>query len=132
MYSRYSADARYEGEGASTSRRTGQAEVIERPGVVGAILHGLDTLIRFRDSKRPLLPLHRSPFDRLRTGPGSVGAILQNDGTLVGELLRYEPFGDARGTQPGSAITDRGFTGHRENRDIGLTYMNARYYGSYI
>ena len=59
---------------------------------------------------------------------GSVGAISKNDGTLVGELLRYEPFGDARGTQPGSAITDRGFTGHRENRDIGLTYMNARYY----
>ena len=60
--------------------------------------------------------------------PGSVGAISKNDGTLVGELLRYEPFGDTRGTQPSSDITDRGFTGHRENRDIGLTYMNARYY----
>ena len=59
---------------------------------------------------------------------GSVGAISKNDGTLVGELLRYEPFGDARGTQPSSDITDRGFTGHRENRDIGLTYMSARYY----
>ncbi|MEM9774361.1 MAG: RHS repeat-associated core domain-containing protein [Chloroflexota bacterium] len=28
--------------------------------------------------------------------------------------------------------TGRGFTGHRENRDIGLTYMNARYYVPYL
>ncbi|MCK5920212.1 MAG: RHS repeat-associated core domain-containing protein, partial [Methylococcales bacterium] len=25
-------------------------------------------------------------------------------------------------------ITDRGYTGHKENRDLGLTFMNARYY----
>ncbi|MCP4416389.1 MAG: hypothetical protein GY805_07190 [Chloroflexi bacterium] len=25
-------------------------------------------------------------------------------------------------------LTDRGFTGHKGNRDIGLTYMNARFY----
>ena len=28
--------------------------------------------------------------------------------------------------------TGRGYTGHRENRDLGLTYMNARYYVSGI
>ncbi|MCP4422224.1 MAG: RHS repeat-associated core domain-containing protein, partial [Chloroflexi bacterium] len=28
----------------------------------------------------------------------------------------------------GDRLTDRGFTGHKENRDIGLTYMNARFY----
>ncbi|MCP4422305.1 MAG: RHS repeat-associated core domain-containing protein, partial [Chloroflexi bacterium] len=28
----------------------------------------------------------------------------------------------------GDRLTDRGFTGHKENHDIGLTYMNARFY----
>ena len=55
---------------------------------------------------RPSQPLPRSTSNRLKTGER----------------------GDTRGTQPSSDITDRGFTGHRENRDIGLTYMNARYY----
>ncbi|MCL4870842.1 MAG: RHS repeat-associated core domain-containing protein [Anaerolineae bacterium] len=29
---------------------------------------------------------------------------------------------------PPTTLTKRGYTGHHENRDIGLTYMNARYY----
>ena len=42
-------------------------------------------------------------------------------------LVRYYPFGGYRdsGTQD---LTDRGYTGHKENLDIGLIYMNARYY----
>lgn len=32
-----------------------------------------------------------------------------------------------RGAAPGADLTDRGYTGHRENRDLELTYMNTRY-----
>lgn len=39
----------------------------------------------------------------------------------------YEPFGDYR-VEPTGDYTDRGYTGHKENMDIGLIYMNARYY----
>jgi RHS repeat-associated protein len=42
-------------------------------------------------------------------------------------LIRYYPYGQYR-TEPTTQLTDMDFTGHRENRDIGLTYMNARYY----
>jgi RHS repeat-associated protein len=45
----------------------------------------------------------------------------------VGGLTRYYPYGGYRGA-PGSDLTDRGYTGHRENMDLGLIYMNARYY----
>ncbi len=31
-------------------------------------------------------------------------------------------------TSPPTTLTERGYTGHHENRDIGLTYMNTRYY----
>ena len=34
------------------------------------------------------------------------------------------------GTRP--EVSDRGFTGHRHNDDLGLVYMNARYYAPYI
>jgi len=50
------------------------------------------------------------------------------EGQLVPDsLTRYTPFGDYRTGEQGE-ITDRGYTGHHENRGIGLTYMNARYY----
>jgi RHS repeat-associated protein len=32
----------------------------------------------------------------------------------------------------GNDLSDRGFTGHYENREIGLTYMQARYYAPYL
>ncbi|MEM9776223.1 MAG: RHS repeat-associated core domain-containing protein, partial [Chloroflexota bacterium] len=57
--------------------------------------------------------------------------------TLVDQLgvqttTRFTPFGEVRGDgtfEDGvGALTERGFTGHHENRGIGLTYMNARYY----
>jgi RHS repeat-associated protein len=65
---------------------------------------------------------------------GSVSALTDSSGTLVnGSLARYEPFGGFRTvstTNP--AITDLGFTGHKQNNtgtpDLGLIYMNARYY----
>jgi RHS repeat-associated protein len=44
---------------------------------------------------------------------------------------RYLPFGGWRAT-PTQTITDRGYTGHKQNDDIGLIYMNARYYVPYI
>ena len=62
---------------------------------------------------------------------------LDSANTMVDESgnqsnTRYLPFGEIRGDESFEdgvgTVTERGFTGHRENRDIGLTYMNARYY----
>ena len=50
----------------------------------------------------------------------------------TGEVVhsaRFYPFGELRSESDTlGTLTERGFTGHRENRDIGLTYMNARFY----
>jgi RHS repeat-associated protein len=46
---------------------------------------------------------------------------------MDGTLTRYLPFGEYR-TEPTTELTELGYTGHHENRDIGLTYMNARFY----
>jgi RHS repeat-associated protein len=57
---------------------------------------------------------------------------------VSGSLARYDPFGNYR-TWPSSAvnpaISNHGFTGHRHNntgiyptQNVGLIYMNARYY----
>ena len=48
---------------------------------------------------------------------------------VVVSRQRYYPFGGVR-TETGADITSRGYTGHVENRGIGLTYMNARFYAS--
>ncbi len=40
---------------------------------------------------------------------------------------RYLPFGDWR-VEPSHDLTDQGFTGHKHNDNLGLIYMNARYY----
>ena len=71
---------------------------------------------------------------------GSVSAWLGKDANgnwvMIGNsLARYEPYGGYR-TKPSATInpdiSDRGFTGHRQNNtganDLGLIYMNARYY----
>lgn len=66
---------------------------------------------------------------------GSVVALMKFDGALeTGSQAEYEPFGAFRGTPPATnpGKTDQGFTGHRHNNtgtyDLGLVYMNARYY----
>ena len=65
---------------------------------------------------------------------GNVTALSDDNGNFVpGSLTLLRPFGSYRvepTTNPG--ITDRGFTGHKEHIDLGLTYMNARYYIGYI
>ena len=48
-------------------------------------------------------------------------------GMVVGSLARYRPFGSYR-TTPTQTLTDRDFTGQRENRELGLLYFNARFY----
>ena len=70
---------------------------------------------------------------------GSVVAMSNTAGGLIsGSLARYDPFGNYR-TWPGSnvnpLILDRGFTGHVHDntgpyptQNVGLIYMNARYY----
>jgi RHS repeat-associated protein len=46
-------------------------------------------------------------------------------------MTRFLPFGGFRGSDP-AFLTERGFTGHKMNNtatnDLGLIYMNARYY----
>ncbi|MCI0579361.1 MAG: hypothetical protein L0332_09365, partial [Chloroflexi bacterium] len=56
-----------------------------------------------------------------QTGPGTL---------FLGSAARYLPFGGYRGTPPTTnpALTDRGYTGHKHNNDLGLVYMNARFY----
>lgn len=63
---------------------------------------------------------------------GSTTALTNSSGDPIGEPTRYLPFGGYRGTVPTQTITDQGFTGHKHNDDIGLIYMNARYYVPYI
>jgi RHS repeat-associated protein len=54
-------------------------------------------------------------------------------GAVTGTTSRYYPFGGWR-TEPTTTLTDMGYTGHRHNNlgsapdDIGLIYMNARWY----
>ena len=55
-----------------------------------------------------------------------------SDGTIVGSsLTRYTPFGGYRTGGP-NQLTDRAYTGQRENMDLGLYYYNARYYAPYL
>ena len=48
-------------------------------------------------------------------------------GMVAGSLARYRPYGSYR-TTPTQTLTDRDFTGQRENRELGLLYYNARFY----
>ena len=65
---------------------------------------------------------------------GNVTALSDVNGNFVSDSLALlRPFGSYRlEPQTNPDITDRGFTGHKENLDIGLTYMNARYYVGYL
>ncbi|HRQ42689.1 MAG TPA: RHS repeat-associated core domain-containing protein [Chloroflexota bacterium] len=51
------------------------------------------------------------------------------------DMTRFLPFGGYRGSDP-AFLTESGFTGHKMNNlssnDLGLIYMNARYYVPYI
>jgi RHS repeat-associated protein len=66
---------------------------------------------------------------------GSVSAMSDEAGALLpGSVAQYYPFGAFRGTPPATNpdVSDLGYTGHRSNNtganDLGLIYMNARYY----
>ncbi|HRQ40775.1 MAG TPA: RHS repeat-associated core domain-containing protein [Chloroflexota bacterium] len=61
---------------------------------------------------------------------GSANAMRHPNGSVT--QTRYLPFGGYRGSSGGNPITDLGFTGHKMNDDVGLIYMNARYYSPYI
>ncbi|VAW41264.1 hypothetical protein MNBD_CHLOROFLEXI01-25, partial [hydrothermal vent metagenome] len=52
-----------------------------------------------------------------------------SDGYILADsLTRYMPFGEYRGTAPSQTMTDKGYTGQKENMEIGLIYYNARFY----
>jgi RHS repeat-associated protein len=53
--------------------------------------------------------------------------VTSSNGVVPGSTARYYPFGAYR-TTPSQTITDRQFTGHQHNDDLGLIYMNARFY----
>ncbi len=57
---------------------------------------------------------------------GSTSAMQAPDGTV--RQTRYTPFGDYRDGSGSNPITDRGYTGQKENMGLGLMYYNARYY----
>ena len=60
---------------------------------------------------------------------GSTSVLSNSSGSLVaGSTTRYLPFGGYRGTAPTQTITDRDFTGQKENRELELLYYNARFY----
>ncbi|MBE7528220.1 MAG: hypothetical protein HS099_00605 [Ardenticatenaceae bacterium] len=64
---------------------------------------------------------------------GSLSSIGTSTSNLVnGSRTYYKPFGGYRGTAPTQTITDRDFTGQRENMELGLLYYNARFYAPYI
>ena len=69
------------------------------------------------------------PSALLRTGLGSTSVLTKySDGYIRADsLARYAPFGGWR-TEPTTNLTDRAYTGQRENMDLGLYYYNARYY----
>jgi hypothetical protein len=47
--------------------------------------------------------------------------------------LTYLPFGGYRpGSAPTQTITDRDFTGQKENMELGLLYYNARFYVPFL
>jgi RHS repeat-associated protein len=67
---------------------------------------------------------------------GNIAGLGEGSTFTSGSLARLDPFGNYR-TAPSTnpTVTNQGFTGHRHNntgsfpvRDVGLIYMNARYY----
>ncbi len=63
-------------------------------------------------------------------GSSSVVADHNGNYTNPDDRAQYMPFGEMRGSTPTylNDVTDRGFTGHKENYYIKLLYANARYY----
>ncbi|MFZ1398424.1 MAG: RHS repeat-associated core domain-containing protein, partial [Candidatus Promineifilaceae bacterium] len=61
---------------------------------------------------------------------GSTSMLVNSSGGVVaGSTTRNLPYGGYRpGSAPTQTITDRGYTGHKQNDNLELIYMNARYY----
>jgi RHS repeat-associated protein len=57
---------------------------------------------------------------------GSTSTVTNSSGGQV-QQTRFLPFGGYWGT-PTQTVTDRGYTGHLHNDEVGLIYMNARFY----
>jgi RHS repeat-associated protein len=63
---------------------------------------------------------------------GTTAAKTNSSGTVI-KRLRYAPFGLQWGhTNAESGENEIGYTGHKHDKDIGLTYMQARYYDPVI
>ena len=60
-------------------------------------------------------------------GSNSVMSYSGSGNEVGGSRTRYLPFGAWR-TAPTQTFTDRGYTGQKENMELGLYYYNARYY----
>jgi RHS repeat-associated protein len=63
---------------------------------------------------------------------GSTSLLSTISGTLViSSTTRFLPFGDYR-VEPEAGLTDVGFTGHRQQDNVGLIFMRARFYMPYL
>jgi RHS repeat-associated protein len=60
---------------------------------------------------------------------GSTSLLTTSNGSVVpGSATWYLPFGGYRGATPTQTITDRDYTGQRENMELDLLYYGARFY----
>jgi hypothetical protein len=59
---------------------------------------------------------------------GSLTAVNSGSTLVSGSRTYYDPFGNYRGTPPSQTLTGRGYTGQKENMELGLLYYNAGYY----
>ncbi len=58
---------------------------------------------------------------------GSTTLMVTTAGVIMSTAY-FLPFGSYRSTPPPGELTDTGFTGHKQQDNVGLIYMNARYY----
>jgi RHS repeat-associated protein len=59
---------------------------------------------------------------------GRKSAMSDGAGDAHGDPVRYLPFGEVHSGDLGSLPTDHGFTGQKHNDDLGLIFMQARFY----
>ena len=66
--------------------------------------------------------LHRDHLGNVVVMTNSSGSVLTDT------IAKFYPFGDYRQAPTDSLDSELGFTGHHHNDELGLIYMNARYY----
>jgi RHS repeat-associated protein len=82
----------------------------------------------FLGGTRPCLSLHSHSFTTAVYTPSHPeNELVNRTNGNVDQRQRFLPFGGTH-TTVGSDLAGRGYTGHLHNDEVGLIYMNARYY----